>query len=94
MAVPMAATMGAKLAAATAALVLAAGLAGCATPPIGPSFSALRGTKTPPDQFRIDDVACRQYASGASRQRTYEAAYFRCMYDKGNQVPGRALYRS
>ncbi len=86
----MAATMGAKLA---AALVVAACLAGCATP-TGPSISALRGTKTPPDQFRIDDTACRQFAAGASTQREYDAAYFHCMYDKGNQVPGRALYRS
>ncbi len=86
----MAATMGAKLA---AALVLAAGLVGCATP-TGPSISALRGTKTPPDKFRIDDAACRQFAAGASTQGEYDAAYFRCMYDKGNQVPGRALYRS
>jgi len=89
----MVATMVAKLAAATAALVLAAGLAGCATP-TGPSISALRGTKTPPDQFRVDDSACRQFAAGASTQREYDGAYFRCMYDKGNQVPGRALYRS
>lgn len=90
----MAVTMGAKLAAATAALVLAAGLLGCATPPIGPSFSALRGTKTPPDQFRVDEATCRQFASGASTQREYDGAYFQCMYEKGNQVPGRALYPS
>jgi len=82
-----------EFAAATAALLLAVGVVGCATP-IGPSISALRGTKTPPDQFRIDDAACRQFASGAPTQGEYDAAYFRCMYDKGNQVPGRALYRS
>jgi len=93
MATTMATAMGAKLATAATVLVLAAGLVGCATP-TGPSISALRGTKTPPDQFRIDDSACRQVASGASRQRDYDAAYFQCMYDKGNQVPGRPLFRS
>jgi len=89
----MIATLTATARIAAAALVLVTGLVGCATP-IGPSISALRGTRTPPDQFRVDDVACRQLASQASTQRGYDGAYFQCMYDKGNQVPGRPLIRS
>jgi len=85
--------MAAKFAALATLLVLASGLAGCATP-TGPSISALRGTKTPPDQFRIDDASCRQFAAQAATQRAYDVAYFQCMYDKGNQVPGRALVGS
>lgn len=50
------------LAGVTAAIVLALG--GCATVPgpNAPTVMALPGTHTPPDQFRLDDDACRQVA--------------------------------
>lgn len=37
-------------------------LAGCVTVPTGPSVMALPGTAKSFDQFRADDVACRDYA--------------------------------
>ena len=37
-------------------------LAGCATVPTGPSVMALPGTGKSFDQFRVDDMDCRQYA--------------------------------
>jgi hypothetical protein len=37
-------------------------LAGCATVPTGPSVMALPGTGQSFDQFRADDLECRQYA--------------------------------
>jgi hypothetical protein len=38
-------------------------LAGCATVPTGPSMMVLPGGSKSFDQFRIDDMDCRQYAS-------------------------------
>ena len=46
---------------ALSALVL---LGGCASVPTGPSIMALPGTNRSFDQFRRDDVECRQYAFG------------------------------
>lgn len=43
-------------------LVAAASLAACATMPTGPSVMALPGTGKSFDQFRIDDIDCRQFA--------------------------------
>lgn len=42
-------------------------IAGCATVPgpSAPSVAALPGTYVPPDQFRVDDESCRQYAVAA-----------------------------
>lgn len=37
-------------------------LAGCVTAPTGPAVMALPGTTKSFDQFRADDVACRDYA--------------------------------
>jgi hypothetical protein len=37
-------------------------LAGCVTVPTGPAVMALPGTAKSFDQFRADDVSCRQYA--------------------------------
>ena len=37
-------------------------LAGCVTVPTGPAVIALPGTAKSFDQFRADDVSCRQYA--------------------------------
>jgi len=46
--------------AAISALLL---LAGCATVPTGPSMMVLPGSSKSFDQFRIDDMDCRQYAN-------------------------------
>lgn len=57
--------------------VLSAGLAGCTTIPTGPSRMALPGTGKDFDQFRADDMSCRQYAlqaSGASPTEVQENA--------------------
>lgn len=52
----------------TATAGLAAGalalLAACATAPSGPSVLVLPGSGKSFDAFRLDDMACRQYASG------------------------------
>ena len=45
---------------AAAALAL---LAGCATVPTGPSVLVLPGSAKTFDEFRVDDMECRQYAS-------------------------------
>lgn len=49
-------------------------LAGCASVPTGPSVMALPGTGKNLEQFRSDDVACRQFAwqqiGGASADQT------------------------
>ena len=37
-------------------------LAGCATVPTGPTYSAMPGSRKSIDQFQIDDASCRQYA--------------------------------
>jgi hypothetical protein len=53
--------------AAVAALGTAAvlGLAGCVTTPTAPAVMALPGQYKPWDQFRIDDMDCRNYAYAA-----------------------------
>lgn len=43
--------------------VLLLALAGCASMPNGPSVMVLPGTNKSFDQFRVDDLDCRQYAS-------------------------------
>ena len=49
-------------------------LGGCVTAPTGPSVMALPGTGKSFDQFRIDDMECRQYAlnqvGGATADQT------------------------
>ena len=49
-----------KIVAAAATVLL---LGGCVSMPTGPSVMALPGTGKSFDQFRADDVDCRQYAS-------------------------------
>ena len=39
-------------------------LAGCVTVPAGPSVMMQPGSRKSPDQFRVDDATCRQYAQG------------------------------
>lgn len=58
-------------------LIVAAGLAalaGCATVPTGPTYSAMPGSSKNIDQFQYDDAACRQYAVQASGATPNEAA--------------------
>jgi hypothetical protein len=52
--------------------VLAVG--GCATVPDGPGVMALPGTGKNFDQFRTDDLSCRQYASGMVGGRSAQEA--------------------
>jgi hypothetical protein len=80
-------------------LVLA--LTGCTVMPTGPSVTVLPGSTKSFEQFRYDDVNCRQYAhmqgnsqsAGYGSQRGYDSAYVQCMYARGHQVPvyGRML---
>jgi hypothetical protein len=79
--------------------VLAIGLllGACASAPAGPTVMVLPGHDKPLEQFRADDVACRQWASqqvpaGSDTawlmQRRYDIAYQQCMYTRGNDLPG------
>ncbi|HTE14555.1 MAG TPA: hypothetical protein VK642_05720 [Burkholderiales bacterium] len=55
--------------------VIALGVAGCTTIPTGPSRMALPGTGKDFDQFRADDVTCKQFAlesSGATPTQAQE----------------------
>jgi hypothetical protein len=73
-------------------------VAGCETAPpaaMGPSVLVLPGSTKTFEQFRGDDVECRNYAgtqvtgdSNISLQRRYDYAYQQCMYARGHQVPG------
>lgn len=45
-------------------------LAGCASAPTGPSVLVLPGTGKPFDQFRNDDLMCRQYAAQQTGSRS------------------------
>ena len=83
----------------TLGLLLVAALVGtgaCASTPTGPSVMALPGSSKSYDQFRVDDVRCRQLAAAelqttppgaVPEQRRYDMAYMQCMYAEGNQVP-------
>ena len=51
--------------AAALAAIGAVALGGCATPPSYPTVAALPGKYKPQDQYRADDVECRNYASAA-----------------------------
>lgn len=46
----------------TSVLMLSIALGGCASMPTGPSILVLPGTGRSFDQFRTDDMVCRQYA--------------------------------
>ncbi len=59
------------------ALALAIGaltLAACASAPVGPSVLVLPGSSKSFDQFRLDEIDCRQYASQSSGGQTAENA--------------------
>lgn len=72
-------------------------ISACATQPTGPRVLVLPGNSKSFEQFRDDDVSCRQYAlsqagRGASRdaadaQGRYDVAYVQCMYASGHRVP-------
>jgi hypothetical protein len=70
-------------------------LTGCASLPTGPSVLVLPGDGKTAEQFRAEDIRCRQVASGelqtpqgtVSAQGRYDMAYMQCMYAEGNQVP-------
>lgn len=77
-------------------------LSGCAEMPAGPSVMVLPGSRSTFDQFRQDDYACRQFASGQMggavgmsegsdaamvNQEDYDKTYIQCMYAKGQRVP-------
>ncbi len=56
---------------------IALGLGGCVTVPTGPVVMVLPGQYKPFDQFRADDVECRQYAAvaiGAASDAAVNAA--------------------
>lgn len=58
-----------------AAAVAAGLLAGCAVvPPSGPSVMVLPGTTKTFDQFRVDDVDCRQYAANQAGLSAQQAS--------------------
>jgi uncharacterized protein YcfJ len=51
-----------------------AALAGCATVPTGPTYSAMPGSRKSIDQFQFDDASCRQYAVQTAGATPGEAA--------------------
>lgn len=71
----------------------------CSTMPSGPSILVLPGTGKNFDQFRNDDLVCRQLVhadiaalqheldSKEEGQQSYDIGYIQCMYSKGHQVP-------
>ena len=49
-------------------------LAGCASVPTGPTYSAMPGSRKSLDQFQFDDASCRQYAVQATGTTPGDAA--------------------
>ncbi|MGZ5055630.1 MAG: hypothetical protein ACXWAT_11920, partial [Methylobacter sp.] len=74
-------------------------LSACSTMPSGPRVMALPGTGKSFEQFRSDDLTCRQLAheqlstsqkepdSTEEGQQNYDVAYIQCIYGKGHRVP-------
>jgi hypothetical protein len=58
----------------TAPLLLVAALAACTSMPTGPSVMVLPGTGKSFDQFRADDVECRQFAASQTGTTANNAA--------------------
>lgn len=76
--------------------VATAMLEGCAGMPTAPSVLVLPGEGKTPDQFRADDLHCREGAAAelqstpkgtVSDQGRYDMVYMQCMYAQGNQIP-------
>ncbi len=61
-----------------ALIVVAAGLVGCVTVPVGPAVPVLPGANKGPGEFGADDASCRSYAqaatAGAAQAATDNAA--------------------
>jgi hypothetical protein len=57
-----------------ALLATTVALGGCTTVPVGPSVAVLPGNGIGFDQFRADDMVCRQYAEQSTGQTTRRAA--------------------
>src|ERR1700682_2097920 len=55
-------------------LVALALMAGCETMPVGPTVTALQGAARSSDEFRTDDVDCRQYAHAQADEVTLAPA--------------------
>ncbi len=81
-------------------ILFAAGVLGaCSTMPSGPSVLALPSADKKFDEFRNDDLQCRQFAhtqvaslqqqpdSKEEGQKDYDILYIQCMYSKGDRVP-------
>jgi hypothetical protein len=77
-------------------LTAALALPGCAGLPTGPSVMVLPGDGKTAEQFRAEDVRCRQMASADLRtapagtvpvQGRFDMVYMQCMYAEGNQIP-------
>jgi len=77
-------------------------LSACETAPVGPSVMVLPGSGRTLEQFQLDDMACRGWAteqtesgkgaaggSGLSAQGRYDIAYMQCMFAKGHRIPVR-----
>ena len=71
-------------------------LTACETAPVRPSVMVLPGSGKSIEQFQVDDMACRQWATqqtenvtGAAdaAQRRYDIAYMQCMFAKGHRIP-------
>lgn len=69
-----------RIAFTTLAIAAAAVLAGCVTVPTGPAVMVLPGQYKPFDQFRVDDIECRNFAAasvgGSAQQASDSAAAF------------------
>jgi hypothetical protein len=75
----------------TVSAAVALGLGGCVTVPSGPAVMVLPGQYKPFDQFRADDLECRQYASAAIGGATDNAANAATAQAVGGALLGAAV---
>lgn len=76
---------------AAAVVAVALGLGGCVTVPTGPVVMVLPGQYKPFDQFRADDLECRQFASMAIGAATDAAANAATAQAVGSTLLGAAV---
>ena len=80
------------------ALLALCSLSACVSIPTGPSVLVLPGSGKSLDEFRSDDLRCRQYTakqvgtgsiteSAGIVQQRYDTTYMQCMYVRGHRVP-------